>query len=157
VSLSAGGGEGEGRLFTEINVTPLTDIFLVLLIIFMVTASGLTASSLDVALPKAGAPGEIDAHAVIVVSIDARKRVFVENTEVRGPEIERRLEQALSRAKDRSVVLAGDRSVPLEKIVAIMDAARRAGARRFAIAVSHEKRRAAEVSSAGAAAGASLP
>ncbi len=140
--MSMGGprpGEGEGAtLFTEMNVTPLTDVFLVLLIIFMVTASGLTASSLDVALPKAATPGSVDAEAVVVVSVDARARMFVGTDEVAAADVEARLRDALAKSKERSVILAGDKGVPLDRVVLVMEAARKAGAKRFAIAVARE-------------------
>ncbi len=133
------GGDPEGGpLFTEINVTPLTDIFLVLLIIFMVTATGLTTGSLDVALPKAAVPGSLDASQVVTVSVDARNRFFVGTDEVSPEALEEVVRRALAKSKDGSVVLAGDRGVPLDRVVALMEASRRAGAKRFAIAVARD-------------------
>ena len=139
MSLSGAREEGgDAPLFTEINVTPLTDIFLVLLIIFMVTASGLSAASLDVALPKAATPGSLDASAVVTVSIDGHDRLFVGKQEVAPAALEAAVAAALARAKDPSVVLAGDKVAPLERVVEVMEAARKAGAKRFAIAVARD-------------------
>jgi biopolymer transport protein ExbD len=145
---AAGGEHGDDApLFTEINVTPLTDIFLVLLIIFMVTATGLSAASLDVALPKAAAPGSLDVADVVTVSVDAKDRLFIGKTEVTAGALAGAVRAALAQAKEPAVVLAGDRAVPLDKVVAVMEAARKAGAKRFAIAVAREEGRAADTAS----------
>jgi biopolymer transport protein ExbD len=130
-------------------VTPLTDIFLVLLIIFMVTATGLSASSLDVALPRAAVPGSLDASGVVTVGVDARNRYVVGNSPVERNGLEGAIREALGRARAPAVVLAGDRAAPLDEVVAVMEAARRAGAKKFAIAVAREgegEGRAAETS-----------
>ena len=137
-----GGGEGdEAPLFTEINVTPLTDIFLVLLIIFMVTATGLSAAALDVALPKVVTAGSLDASGVVTVSLDAHEKFFVGKDAVPVAELEAAIREALKAAKDPAVILAGDRTATLEQAAKVLAAAKRAGAKKFAIAVARAEER----------------
>lgn len=137
---AGGEDEGGGGLFTEINVTPLTDIFLVLLIIFMVTATGLSTAALDVSLPKVVTPASLDAAGVVMLCVDAKGRFLLDKAEVAPDALEAAMKTALARAKDKAVVLAGDRDVTLERVASAMAAASRAGATRFAIAVAREEK-----------------
>jgi biopolymer transport protein ExbD len=141
VSMSGpGGGDGEDvPLFTEINVTPLTDIFLVLLIIFMVTATGLSTGSLDVALPKASVPGSVDASQVVTLSLNKTGQFMINQKETADDSLVEEVRLALTKVKDSVVVLAGDKAVPLDRVVFAMETTRKAGAKRFAIAVAREE------------------
>lgn len=124
-----GGGEG---IVAEINVTPLTDIFLVLLIIFMVTSTALTQQGTRVNLPKAQAGAT--APSGVVVTATADHQLAVNGRAVAMTELGATLQTALAAASDKSVVLQGDRSVVLEDAVHIMTIAKTAGADRIAIA-----------------------
>lgn len=119
-------------IVAEINVTPLTDLFLVLLIIFMVTSTALVQQGTNVQLPRA-ASGESTSPGVVVTAT-ADGRVEVDGTAVPWPELESHLRAALTRRGQSSVVLQGDRSVVLERAVQILTLARQAGAERVSIA-----------------------
>ena len=134
MSLSRVDNEGDEDIVAEINVTPLTDIFLVLLIIFMVTSTALTQQGTKVNLPRAGAGGG-DATGVIVTAT-ADKRVEVNGTTVSIDNLEAALRDALQKNSDGSVILQGDKSVVLEQAVQIMTIAKQAGAQKISIATA---------------------
>ena len=125
----------EDHIVAEINVTPLTDIFLVLLIIFMVTSTALVQQGTKVNLPRTAA-GATEAGGVTITATADRK------VEVNGkPVTMEGLREALTAALqqpgvDRNVILQGDRSVVLEQAVQIMTIAKEAGAEKIAIATA---------------------
>src|SRR5438477_10932757 len=80
--MSMGGGDGSGTL-TEINVTPLVDVMLVLLIVFMVTAPMLQ-TGVDVDLPQANAQTIPDDSGKLIVTVTKDKRVFVGKSQLKG-------------------------------------------------------------------------
>jgi biopolymer transport protein ExbD len=118
----------------EINVTPLTDVFLVLLIIFMITASALVKPAAEVDLPKA-AESETDIEGVLVTMTPSRE-IFVNERPVPADDasLVSVLQDALGRAKEKVVVLAGDREVVLGEVVRVLGLAKEAGATGFALA-----------------------
>ena len=122
-------------IVAEINITPLTDIFLVLLIIFMVTSTALVQQGTKVNLPRAAA-GATDAGGVTITATADRK-VEVNGTPVTMEGLRDALTAALQQpGVDRNVILQGDRSVVLEQAVQIMTIAKEAGAEKIAIATA---------------------
>ena len=128
------GESGEGDIVAEINVTPLTDIFLVLLIIFMVTSTALTQQGTKVNLPRAGSGGAEPLGVMVTATAD--HRVEVNGTAVSLDGLRAALEAALQKNPEHSVILQGDRDVVLEQAVQIMSIAKEAGAERIAIATA---------------------
>lgn len=126
--------EDDADIVAEINVTPLTDIFLVLLIIFMVTSSALTQQGTKVNLPRAGAAGG-DTSGVIVTAT-ADKRLEVNGVAVAFENLQGALQEALQKSGDGSVILQGDKTVVLEQAVQIMTIAKEAGAQKISIATA---------------------
>lgn len=130
-----GGGDDEGAdVVAEINVTPLTDIFLVLLIIFMVTSTALTQQGTKVNLPRAGSGGGEPSGVIVTATAD--QRVEVNGTAVPLEGLRAALETSLANAPEPTVILQGDRSVVLERAVQIMTIAKEAGAERISIATA---------------------
>jgi biopolymer transport protein ExbD len=131
------GGDDESAddgVFAEINITPLTDIFLVLLIIFMVTSSALTNQGSNVDLPRS-APGAGDTTGVVVTAT-ADGKVEVDGRALTLDELGAALAASLQKAPVRSVVLRGDRTMVLEQAVQIMTIAKTAGADKISIATA---------------------
>lgn len=124
----------ETAIFSEINITPLTDVFLVLLIIFMVSSSAITSSGVKVNLPKAGAAASSQTDKGITVSIDSKGGVFVGNDAVPMERLEDVLREKLAGQELKSVILAGDQEVMLGSAISVMNIARKAGAEKFGIA-----------------------
>jgi biopolymer transport protein ExbD len=131
---SGGDPQNEGDIVAEINVTPLTDIFLVLLIIFMVTSTALTQQGTKVNLPRAGS-GSAEPSG-IVITATADRRIELNGKPVPMEDLRTALETALEKATDHGVILQGDRDVVLEQAVQIMSIAKEAGAEKIAIATA---------------------
>lgn len=131
--LPDGDGDGEG-IVAEINITPLTDIFLVLLIIFMITSSAMVESGPKVDLPEAGVTSSETKG--IIVTVDAEENIFVNGTATPREQLAEGLRQAVASSDVKRVVLQGDKGVQLGDVVYILDEARAAGAAEVAIAAT---------------------
>ncbi len=123
---------GGGGMFWEINITPLTDIFLVLLIIFMVTASVEVESATHVELPSA--TSTTPENKGVIVTYTANHELFVNSKDVPEREFEPALRDALARVDAKIVIFQGDRTVLLGDMARILDIAKTAGAEQIAIA-----------------------
>ena len=123
----------EGAIFAEINITPLTDIFLVLLIIFMVTTTVATEDGKNIELPEATESEDTPPKSV-TVAIDAEGGVKINDTIVPPGMLEQMMEEALELAEEKIVVLKGDRVVLLGQAVNILDIAQQKGAKGISIA-----------------------
>jgi biopolymer transport protein ExbD len=129
-------GHTGGGVFADINITPLTDIFLVLLIIFMVTTAVTIESAAHVDLPKAGVPSTTDKPKGIIVTYNADHQVYLNDKQVTEAELVPQLHDALQNSTDKIVIFQGDPKVILGDMVRILDLAKSAGAESIAIAVS---------------------
>ena len=135
-------GEGEGGIFADINITPLTDIFLVLLIIFMVTTTAIAEAGADkggfkVTLPKSG-KGDPTAARDLSVVILAVGRTVVAGKVVEEEALRGLLVTAHEKNPDTLVLVQADEGVAHGRVVAVMDLARRSGLSRLAIATRAE-------------------
>ena len=138
---SGSGDEAEAEIMAEINITPLTDIFLVLLIIFMVTSSVLTSNGVDVNLPQASAQTSQAQPEGIVVSLMPRGKMAVNGLAIEAGDfgtLEESVRKAFTMTKSRLVILEGDRESFLGSAIEVMDSARKAGADKFAIATAQK-------------------
>ena len=115
-----------------INVTSLIDVVFLLLIFFVVTSTFLERPGIDLTLPEAGS-GETGVS-VVTVRIVADGQVFVGDRPVALEDLARVLGESLRAEETTEVTLEADRSVPHGRVVAAMDAARRAGARGLVVA-----------------------
>ncbi len=127
-------GGDDGAIVAEINVTPLTDIFLVLLIIFMVTSTALTSQGSKVDLPRADAGAGESAGVVVTATADGR--LEVDSKSIGMEQLGGALAEALQRSGSKNVILRGDRSMILEQAVQIMTTAKQAGAEKISIATA---------------------
>lgn len=131
--MAFGKAHRKGHIVAEINVTPLTDVFLVLLIIFMITTSVMMKPN-DVELPEAKA--EEQETKGVVVTLTPTKELYVNDRAVSGDNatLVAVLKDALAAAKDKVVILAGDKEVVLGEVVRVLGVAKEAGASGFALA-----------------------
>lgn len=124
----------QDEIVAEINMTPLIDIMLVLLIIFMVSSSAAIESGLDVNLPEVNAVSD-KSDAILVVSLNKAGEVAVAGTIIANPdELKDKIAQALVDLKTESVILEGDGESQLARAMEVMDVAKLAGAKTFSIA-----------------------
>ena len=119
-------GSGGRSTMSEIHVTPMVDVMLVLLIIFMVTAP-LIQQGVKVNLPEAKAAPVEAAEKKLVLSIDMQRRVYIGEAEVALAELEKKLATNTKAQTDKEVYLHADRDVPYGVVVDVMAAAQRAG------------------------------
>ena len=134
--------EGEGAIVAEINITPLTDIFLVLLIIFMVTSSVMSQQGVNVNLPQASSATAESQPDGVIVTLLPGGGMQVNGREFKAGEygvFEDGLKGAFGKTASRLVIIEGDRQAFLGSAIEVMDHARKAGAQQFAIATSPEK------------------
>ncbi len=134
--------DGPESVVAEINITPLTDVFLVLLIIFMVTATAAVDAEkaaregVKVALPQADAAGPVTTkRAVPVLTITAANEIFLFSRKLdpNPTVIEQELKKALTEGNSDTLLLRGDKQVMLGSAVDIMSIAKRAGAKNIGI------------------------
>ena len=122
----------EDGIVAEINITPLTDVFLVLLVIFMVTTSVVANQSKNIDLP--GAEVSDATPEGVTVTVDDAGLIYVNDDVVTEDDLFPRLETALENSRDKLVILRGDKQVLLGQAVNILDMAQQAGATGIALA-----------------------
>ncbi len=134
--------EADDAVFSDINITPLTDIFLVLLIIFMVTSSvivnqgaGAAKAGLKVNLPKGSAADVMPASTDLSVAVLSDGRVVLSGNVVSNDELRKALEEARKRNPNTLVVIQADEGVPHGKVVEVMEMAKGSGLGQLAIGV----------------------
>ena len=133
-----GSSDDSSGIVAEINITPLTDIFLVLLIIFMITSSAMIESGGKVNLPRAVATRSETRGTT--VTLTPKREIYVNQQKVTEEGLEPALKQALDTNADKTVVLRGDREVLLGETVKVMSIIKRAGATEIAIAAEAERK-----------------
>ena len=147
MAMKLGGGDsadfsesGDAPIMAEINVTPLVDIFLLLLVIFMVTSSVISQSSIPVNLPQSSqAANSAEPSSTVIVTVNAGAEIFVNAVRVPREDLGDALKVALEKSADKVVILEGDREAVLGTIVEVMDIGRKAGALKFAVATKADK------------------
>lgn len=150
-SLPGSGAEeedGDGGVFAEINITPLTDVFLVMLIIFFVAAIvsveqekekaeqqiEQVKSGLRVSLPSGQAKDVDLAQESVIVTMDVSGKIDVNGVAADTPEMQRLFQNAFIKKNDSQVIIRADKGVPHGRVIAVVEIARRAGLSQFAFA-----------------------
>jgi biopolymer transport protein TolR len=116
----------DSRPMAEINVTPLVDVMLVLLIIFMVTAPMLQMG-IDVNLPRVKAKSVDVAEEKLVLTINGAKEIFLNKSLITLADLGTKLEHIFAARIEREVYLRADRNVPYGFVVEVMAEVRKAG------------------------------
>jgi biopolymer transport protein ExbD len=125
-------------ILAEINITPLTDIFLVLLIIFMITSSALIESGANINLPKVSKTETVSR--TVVVTFTTKHEIYINQRKVSEEGFKEELRKALEGSNDKSVVIEGDKDVLLGDTVRILETAKEAGAEHISIAAQRDER-----------------
>jgi biopolymer transport protein TolR len=116
----------DSRPMAEINVTPLVDVMLVLLIIFMVTAP-MMQTGIDVNLPRVKAKSVDVTEEKLVLTINGGKEIFLNKTKMSLTDLGTKLEHIFASRIEREVYLRADRNVPYGFVVEVMAEVRKAG------------------------------
>lgn len=121
---------GDRGTMSQINVTPLVDVMLVLLVIFMVTAP-MMQQGMQVNLPKAEAKALPAAEESVVVTIERNGRLFINSAEIPTDELRNRLDGIFAGRSKKEVFLKADRDVPYGEVVKTMAVIKGAGIERL--------------------------
>lgn len=129
----------DGKMMSEINITPLTDVMLVLLVIFMVTTPLIMAESFKIKLPKA-VSADAEPGKGLTVAISETGRININGKDVAKDELYGVFKREFSSGgKDKSVVIRADGSAKHASVVDVLDAAKSAGAIKLSIATERKK------------------
>jgi biopolymer transport protein ExbD len=123
-----------GRMITDINVTPLVDIVLVLLIIFMVTTTYIVNPSIKVDLPKA-ATGSDQTRTSLALTLTKEGTLYLNGERSDDAGVTRYIGTELPKNADLQAIIAADKVVLHGNVVHLIDLVKRAGVRKFAINV----------------------
>ena len=127
----AGTSVGKSKMIVGINVTPLVDITLVLLVVFIVTAKIVVTPAITLDLPTASEGQEV--QTVFSVLLPVNGTILVNGAMIAGlKELENRAEHALSDNKELRAVVQADGAVPHRRVISTLDALKRAGVTRIA-------------------------
>ena len=118
--------QSEKRSMAEINVTPLVDVMLVLLIIFMVTAPMLSMG-IDVNLPRVKSKSIDLAEEKLILSINENKEIYLNKTRMPFQELNAKLTAIFDKRVDREIFLRADKNIPYGFVVEVMSEIRKAG------------------------------
>jgi biopolymer transport protein ExbD len=132
--MGAGAPQEDDELITAINVTPLVDIVLVLLIVLMVTSSYLVNKSINVELPKA-ATGETTSP-TLSISIDLDGKLYLDGSPIQPAELQPRIRSAYAQDNDIKAIISADGRVQHAQVVTVIDVLRREKITKFAINTS---------------------
>ncbi len=130
--------EEHGEEITGINVTPLVDITLVLLIIFMVTATYVVKDGIEVDLPRAASGGEMVAP-TLAFALDRDGKLFLDGAPATPESARAAVRAALGKSPEARALISADRAVSHGRVVELIDLVKREGLNRFAIDVEREE------------------
>ena len=128
---------GTDEAIVGINVTPLVDITLVLLIIFMVTASYIVRESIDVDLPRAATAGD-NTGTTLTFVLDKQSQLFLDGAPVSRAVARSAVRAAVAKSPDTRALIGADRSVTHGEVVGLIDLVKGEGLTRFAIQIQRE-------------------
>ena len=140
MAMMSGNGGGRGRSrgrgghipMSDINVTPLVDVMLVLLVVFMITAPLLTVG-VPVDLPKTSASQMVGQDEPLVISVNAEGEVFLQETKITLEQLVPRLEAITQNKKDTRIFVRGDRAIAYGRVMEMMGTVNLAGFTRVAL------------------------
>jgi biopolymer transport protein TolR len=124
---------GDETMISGINVTPLVDVVLVLLVVLMVTATYIASRTIPVDLPK-GATGEAT-NVVLAITVDAAGELYLDGAKAPDDELRKRVREARARDPELRAVIAADASSRHGSVVKVIDLLRQERVNRFAINV----------------------
>ncbi len=139
----AGAAQGpDDDEITGINVVPLVDIVLVLLIIFMVTANFIVRETHEVDLPRAAHGGET-VQGLVNVVLDKEGRLFYEDAEVTEADLLARVAEAIKKDPETRAIISADQGVHYGKVMRLIDLVKGQGIAKFALNIEKESAAAA--------------
>ncbi len=128
------------KIITDINITPLTDVMLVLLIIFMVTTPFIMQGNIKINLPSANAPSDQNPEKLIIIGITADGKTYLNGKEIFDENVlSEELKKLLLLSNEKKVIIEADKSTFHGTVVKVMGIAKNAGAEKLAISTIPEE------------------
>ena len=128
----AGSVQQDDEEITGINVTPMVDVVLVLLIIFMVTANFIQKDTIEVDLPKAANGGET-VQGLVNVVLDKDGKLYFDGAEVDEPGLTARVKEAIAKDDGTRAIISADQSLDYGRVMHLIDVVKGAGIAKFAL------------------------
>jgi len=125
------------RLMAEINITPFTDVVLVLLIIFMIATPFIYQSSMKVQLPQASKSEETSRD--VIITINAQGEVFLEDKRLDLTTLKYRLTAMVRSKPDTTVIINGDKNAKYDSVMQVMDVLTRSGVKNPGLGIELKK------------------
>lgn len=125
----------EEEIMSTINITPLVDIFLVLLIIFMITSSVIDQREINISLPKAANAGS-EAPKASGLVLDKDKHLFLDGSPADSAQVTVALRLAVQADPDHQVLIAADQDLAYREVVRVIDMVRGSGITKYALKVT---------------------
>jgi biopolymer transport protein ExbD len=134
----AGGANDSDDEITGINVTPLVDIVLVLLIIFMVTANFIVRETVEVDLPRAANTKDKTVQGPVMLTMDKDAKVFFDGVEVQPDVLMQKMKEAVAKDQDVRAIISADQTLNYGKVMGLIDQVKEAGIAKFALNIQKE-------------------
>ena len=132
------GGNNNKRFMSDINVTPLVDVMLVLLIIFMVTAP-MMMQGVEVNLPKTTTKSIKSPEDPLILTVTKKGELFIENLSLTLETIEPKLKSILKYRRDKQVLLKADKDIPYGFVIQVISRVKEAGIDKLGMITEPEK------------------
>jgi biopolymer transport protein ExbD len=126
--------DSSDEVMAELNVVPLVDVILVVLIIFMVTAPMIMKPSINVNLPKA-ASGEATVPSKLNITISSDGKLNLDGKSVEDTEVQAKALEEVKKNPDIQAIISADKDVPHGRVVSVLDVVKGAGVKKFAISI----------------------
>ncbi|MBN8465026.1 biopolymer transporter ExbD [Corallococcus exiguus] len=133
----AGGANDSDEEISGINVTPLVDVVLVLLIIFMVTANFIVRETVEVDLPRAANGGET-VQGLVNVVLDKEGKLYFDGAEVTEADLSRRVTEAVAKDKDTRAIISADQTLAYGRVMHLIDVVKGQGIAKFALNIEKD-------------------
>lgn len=124
----------------EINITPFTDVILVLLIIFIIATPLISQNAIEIKLPQAASKVTVDNPRQVYVTISSEGIIYLENKILTNKELQKRIGTLLGKDQDLKVIVAADRACRFQDVVQVMDTLKESGVRSLNIATRTDYR-----------------
>jgi hypothetical protein len=131
----AGGGNNNGEILTEINVVPLVDIILVVLIIFMVAAPLVMQPKIDISLPKSSSTDFDKSKKPMKITVGKEGELFIDGNAVNLDQLRAESAKRSAQNPDTNAILVADKAVTLEMVTEIIDAVKSNGLKKVAFRI----------------------
>lgn len=128
------------KIMADINITPLTDVVMVLLVIFMVTTPLMMQEALKIKLPTA-TTAEPQVEQTTTVTVTAKGEIYLNKAQVSIEDLKGLLASRMASSPDKTVVIKADKGIMYGLVVNVLDTAKEAGALKLAIATEHEEKK----------------